>query len=230
METPPDDPLQDAERLRLESLAKANAILERNLDIADALVQIHDRDLVIEARVPRGANDRFSDARLKYLLKFLRNRGAVYSLLATDLESAKALKPVMEDFARATWWQLSGGVPIESIPPTSPFNKPLPTQIQRDKILKVARHYVMEGYRRVSELRKEVGQATETIKATRRGYRQEVKTWMRSAGIESQKQAARRLSVSIDILKSIMSNRGRARYSTETLREVLEKIGQKQAP
>jgi hypothetical protein len=60
----------------------------------------------------------------------------------------------------------------------------------------------------------------------RRGYRKEVEAWInRSPEILSQRQAARHLGVSIDVLKSIMSDKGRPRYSQETLELVLKAIG-----
>jgi hypothetical protein len=70
--------------------------------------------------------------------------------------------------------------------------------------------------------------AIDPDKPHRRGYRQEVRAWMKHIGIQSQKQAARRLGVSIDVLKSIMSDKGRARYSQDTLEQVLKGI--RQAP
>jgi hypothetical protein len=50
---------------------------------------------------------------------------------------------------------------------------------------------------------------------------------MRSIPLDSQKQAAKRLGISVDVLKSIMSDKGRARYGEDSLKTVLEKIGYK---
>jgi len=59
----------------------------------------------------------------------------------------------------------------------------------------------------------------------RRGYRTEVRKWMNDEQLESIPDAAKRLQVGYDVLKSIMSNRGKKRYGDETLRDVLKKIG-----
>ena len=61
----------------------------------------------------------------------------------------------------------------------------------------------------------------------RKGYRTEVRRWMKAQGLESVPQAARKLAVSDGVLKSIMSDKGRPRYSAETLANVLQKIGVK---
>ncbi len=50
---------------------------------------------------------------------------------------------------------------------------------------------------------------------------------MKATGLGSQKLAAKRLGVSVDVLKSIMSHKGRPRYSGETLQKVLKQIGLK---
>jgi hypothetical protein len=63
------------------------------------------------------------------------------------------------------------------------------------------------------------GQAEE-----RRGYRTEVRQWMRDKGINTIPDAASRLAVGPDTLKSIMSSKGKRRFSDRTLQEVLKKI------
>jgi hypothetical protein len=212
---------QQEDLLRHETLTKAVALFEQNPEYPGALVQISDTDQEIEARKPDEAKERLSEARLEHLMKFIDVRGKAYLRLVTDLESAKAFTAIMDDFARATWWQLSGGVPIEAIAPTSPFAEPIPTQLQRDRIVRAAHHWVMEGYRRLESLRKQVSPQAEP---TRRGYRKEVTAWMKRKTITSQSEAARELGISIDVLKSIMSDRGRARYGEGTLERVLETI------
>jgi hypothetical protein len=59
----------------------------------------------------------------------------------------------------------------------------------------------------------------------RRGYREEVRQWMKSKGLRTLPDAAKRLVVGVDTLKSIMSNKGNKRYGDATLRDVLKKIG-----
>jgi transcriptional regulator with XRE-family HTH domain len=59
----------------------------------------------------------------------------------------------------------------------------------------------------------------------RRGYRNEVQAWMRRKEIGNVEQAARRLGLSKSALKSIMSERGKPRYSEDTLARILKEIG-----
>jgi hypothetical protein len=47
---------------------------------------------------------------------------------------------------------------------------------------------------------------------------------MRGKGLDSIEQAARRLAVSKDTLKSIMSSKGKPKYGPETLKRVIEEI------
>jgi hypothetical protein len=60
--------------------------------------------------------------------------------------------------------------------------------------------------------------------ATRRGYKAEVRAYMERSQISTIADAARRLGVGYDTLKSIMSSKGKPRYSKETLQNVLQKI------
>jgi hypothetical protein len=72
----------------------------------------------------------------------------------------------------------------------------------------------------------DTGKAPATATAVaRRGYRAEVHKWMETKGLKTVPEAARRLGVSVDTLKSIMSTRGKKRYGDEKLGHVLEQIG-----
>ena len=64
--------------------------------------------------------------------------------------------------------------------------------------------------------------------AKRRGYRPEIKAFMRKNSLRTNEAAARRLGIGVDTLKSIMSSKGTPRYSKETLNKVLETIGFKE--
>lgn len=59
----------------------------------------------------------------------------------------------------------------------------------------------------------------------KRGYRGEVRRWMARESVSTVDEAAKRLAISLSALKSIMSDRGKRRYSEETLTRVLEIIG-----
>jgi len=65
--------------------------------------------------------------------------------------------------------------------------------------------------------------ATNTIEP-RKGYRSEVRQWMKANGISGVKAAAKRLAVSDSTLKSIMSTKGEIRYSPNKLADILAKI------
>ena len=142
--------LRLAEVARRQDVENARALFEKKPGFPAVLVEIDENDRSIESEAPVEANQRLTEARLEHLIRFLDNRGQAYLRLIDDLESGKALTVMLDDFARNTWWQLSG-VPIESIPPTSPFSKPHPTQIQRDRIMQRAKHWVIEGHRRLIE-------------------------------------------------------------------------------
>jgi hypothetical protein len=59
---------------------------------------------------------------------------------------------------------------------------------------------------------------------SRRGYKAEINEWMSRNEIGTLAEAAGKLGVSIDILKSIRSSKGKARHGADTLRAVLKKI------
>jgi hypothetical protein len=68
--------------------------------------------------------------------------------------------------------------------------------------------------------------SSEASDASKRGYRTEVRKWMKDNEIETIPRAAECLGVGHDTLKSIMSSRGEKRYSDDTLKDVLTRIRQ----
>ena len=66
------------------------------------------------------------------------------------------------------------------------------------------------------------------VPEVRRGYRVEVRQWMKDEGLATNAAAARRLGLSTSGLKSIMSSKGEKRYGDETLTRVLKDIGFKE--
>jgi len=62
----------------------------------------------------------------------------------------------------------------------------------------------------------------------KRGYRKQVQDWMEREQLETVEHAARRLRLSKSALKSIMSSKGKLRYSQATLERVLKEIEYKQ--
>jgi len=92
-----------------------------------------------------------------------------------------------------------------------------------------------QGWRKIQDRLKEVA-ASRVLRAEtaglvlarregRRGYRNEIHQWIEREGLKNVEQAARRLHLSKSALKSIMSSRGKPRYSQETLERVLKEIG-----
>ena len=187
------------------------------------VVRINERELEVQKNMPEAARERLSNTRLEYFLKILDIHGEAYLDLVSDLESVEAVGVMMEFRARAAWWETSW-LPLDM--PSDPFGKPLPVHIQIDTVTKRARHWVMEAYGRLAAMN---AQAPSTVVAIRRGYRAEVRAWMKREGISSVQKAAKKLAVSDSTLKSIMSNRGDVRYSPETLAEILAKIGYHEA-
>lgn len=59
----------------------------------------------------------------------------------------------------------------------------------------------------------------------RKGYRAEVRRWMKSTGMETLSQAAKRLGVGKDTLKTIMSCKGKLRCAESTQTATLTKMG-----
>jgi hypothetical protein len=59
----------------------------------------------------------------------------------------------------------------------------------------------------------------------RKGYRLEVREWMQRQGLTTLEQASKKLAVGLSTLKSIMSDKGKARFGKDTLQRVLSKIG-----
>jgi len=72
-----------------------------------------------------------------------------------------------------------------------------------------------------------VARMIEDLAKTRRGYKAEIRRWMKDNKVANLEIARRRLGVGLSTLKSIMTDKGEKRYSDETLRNVLRKIGVK---
>ncbi len=71
------------------------------------------------------------------------------------------------------------------------------------------------------------GAADNSGTGNRKGYRTEVRQWMKRKKLKKIDQAASKLGVSPDVLKSIMSDRGKPRFGKVSLQSVLKQIGYK---
>lgn len=146
---------EEAQRKRLEAVKKAFELLEQNPDFPSARVRLHDRELDVErSGIPNGPQERMSEARFEYCIRLFDIECEEYLRLVVDLESHRAYATIIDELIRRIFFHFSG-LPIETIPPTSPFMKaPLPDPlVHRDKLLRRAQYWVIEGHRRLAALR-----------------------------------------------------------------------------
>ncbi len=201
---------------------EAYALLERNPAFPAVRVEMYDKEKALAESRTEEEEKIQSEARLRHFLKIVDIRGEGYSRLVSKMDEQKALETMMEDLARWAWYQVSR-IPLDILPDLPPGAKGTPHHTDARMLISRTQHWIIEGLRRIAALRE--NENTDLTKPQRRGYRSEIKGWMKQTGIGSQSEAARRLGVSIDVLKSIMSDKGRARFSDETLKDVLKKIG-----
>ncbi len=86
--------------------------------------------------------------------------------------------------------------------------------------------FMLGAAKRAADRVEEFFQACREPANSRRGFRSEIRQWMERKQLGSVKDAARELGTSESTLKSIMSDKGEKKYSDETLRQVLERIGE----
>jgi hypothetical protein len=213
--------LQAKERLRKEKALAAKALFKQHPKFPATWVQIVDAEKQIINSISSAARERLSEPRLEHLIELFDLRSECLLQLVDNIQLQEAFEILVDDLARQAWWELSA-LPVNGLQPIAPFSTPHPSQIKQDKIFERAHHWTTEGYRRLAEMADQKVESTAAPK--RRAYRAEVSAWMGRVGLDKQTQAAKRLGVSLDVLKSIMTDKGRARYSRETLDSVLEKI------
>lgn len=208
--------LAKRERLRRERVNAAIAQFKEHRKFPAAVVQIEDKNTELQKIKPDAP--RLSESLIEYAVKYLDIHGEAYLQLVDSQSLQEHFEAVMDDLTRMAWFNASG-LPMEAIPPAMPFATPRPEQLQLKRLQERTRHWKTEGYRRLAQ------RVAGDTKPVRKGYRNEITAWMRKSEISSQVFAAKRLNVSIDVLKSIMSDKGRPRYSHDTLQDVLGKIG-----
>jgi hypothetical protein len=76
-------------------------------------------------------------------------------------------------------------------------------------------------------LRLAEGEEPRKVTEPRRGYRAEVKAWMKREQVDTLREASQRLNMDVSALKSIMASKGKLRYGPEALNRVLKTIGHK---
>jgi hypothetical protein len=161
MDTADEDSIERAWREKQEEqeqeVRKAFAILEKSLDFPSTQVRIHEQEQAFEQSKAGVLTERLSAQRLEESLRLLDIHCESYLLLVVDLESEKAFATVVADYVLPQVWSyFGGGFPMEMIPPTPSFAAPgtIPLQLHRDKLRNRARHWVVEGYRRLAGITK----------------------------------------------------------------------------
>jgi len=161
-----------------------------------------------------------SPARLDLAIQLLDVRAGAFVKLVDDIEHQKAFMVVLQEITLMTWSEFAN-FPFKDANLQSPD-----MQLCWERIGARVSYWKVEGFRRLAA-KLAIPTTILAPSLSRRGYRSEVQSWMNEKQITTIALAAKRLAVSPDTLKSIMSSKGRARYSPETLSLVLEKIGLK---
>lgn len=218
-----EHPLDRIDRERQEQLAQAIAKLETHAEYAYAQVQIYERTKALDQAQPLAPLPRDSDARLERVLLSLDIRCECYLQLVSDLEYHKAFARLLDYLTHEAWLHFSG-FPIEHVPPPPPaFSPSNEHQIKAQRFRERGQYWHVEGFRRLDSLR--AGSSVQRNSAPpKRGYRSEVRAWMKHRGITSVRIAAKSLGVSEDVLKSIMSEKTDLRCSVSTLESVLATV------
>jgi len=207
------------EEERQKKLKEAAKLFKKHRAYPAARVQAAEEVEALRKNKPIDGLERFSEPLLEHVLEYTEIHARAYLVLVDNQEYLEAFAIILDDLERRSWFQLSG-LPMGVIQPHTLFAEPKPEQLKLRRILDQTRHWITEAYRRISQ-----GKADIEDKPSRRGYRSEVRAWMERRGVSSVKAAAKRLGVSDSVLKSIMSTKGKVKYSPETLDNVLRTIG-----
>jgi hypothetical protein len=117
--------LEKQEREHAEAFAKAINLLQKSPEFPGVQVRIHHREKEIETDASGESKERLSEARFQLCLKLLDVRAEEYLLLVVDRDTHGAFTTVMEYLTRSVFGYFSG-MPMEQIPPSSPFSHPEP--------------------------------------------------------------------------------------------------------
>lgn len=179
------------------------------------LVEIHDRLKAgrFEKRLSKHSPQ--SPDRMKIALQALDVRANAFLKLVDNIDLQEFFITVLNEIAR-TAWQEFASFPIEKANFESPD-----ARRYRKMITDRTDHWQAEGFRRLMPKTEPM----RTRSDPKRGYRAHVRAWMKDNEITTTAAAAKHLGVSIDTLKSVMSSKGRARYSKDTLADILKKTG-----
>ena len=143
---------RQATRARRKAVEDAKALFRKHSEWSRVFAEIHDRKEAVRRIHNDGKlKERFSDTWLAEIVEVLDVYGRAYIQLVSDRQHKEAFTHIIWDIYRDLWRAFSQ-VPVEVIPPTSPFDTPLPQQVQRDKLSNRARYWEVEGHRHLASL------------------------------------------------------------------------------
>jgi hypothetical protein len=161
--------------------------------------------------------------KLRTVTEFLTS---AYDLIAKDqlISSARALTDkeldhdipelVLSVSTQYGWISCdSDGVLCIPIPRWRPVDRIRPVQLWQ-----IAVEHDFEGwFKGQLRYRRRIWQSKKPLKANhgRKGYREECNKWMKRHGYETLEQASKHLAISIDVLKSIRTDKGKKRYGDD---------------
>ena len=198
-----------ARYLALQAEAKAAAShLQKHPDFPSVHVGVLDRIESLNRASADQARAYITPERLKVVLEMLDIQAAGYLPPVADMESQNAYVKLVGAFGRVAIEEYTG----QSSATVWFSGRTTAERLIADRV----RHWTTEGYRRLVPL--PPPEPTEApITAPRRGYRTEVRAWMDAEEIATIEEAAKKLAVSLTTLKSIMSDKGEARYGEDHL-------------
>jgi hypothetical protein len=171
-------------------------------------VRLFDWETRFSDPLPRQGPDRLKD-----LIEIVDAHAGAYLSMVSDRESQKEYEKILAGTkARALT------VYIGIHPDLLFLGDPPEWQVAINQRI---RYWINEGYKRLVP----ADSGNDEESPNRHGYKDEIDKWMSREGLKNLEVAARRLAVSVDVLKSIRSSKGRARHSDQTLNDVLEKTG-----
>lgn len=178
----------EEEREREQKVKDANALFELRPGWSIARVTIYEEGQKLKENVTEEEKVLFSEPRLQYVIRFLDVWGKSYVSLVSDRESQKAFEALMYDMSMTCWFQFSG-LPPEMVPARHPIeDRRHPWTRFADRIIERANHWAVEGLRRLNAAALSTPSAPAPV---RRGYRNEIRSWMNQKEITSVPQAAK---------------------------------------
>ena len=201
-------------RARRARHSQAFEVLRASPNFPSVQIETHDRIEELLALDPSVEDDIRTEAKMDFYIKVFDIRAKALLRLVIDTKTHDAFTLALEELSDWVTEQWSG-MKIWFLPPVGHD-----WRTQADRLKPRVTHWIIEGYKKLESL-----QASETVSAPRRGFRDHIRAWMQRKELLTVEQAAKALGVSESTLKSIMSDKGDVRYGQDTLKRVLEKTG-----